>query len=247
MPSNQDHVVPLLEQYDGSPRPRSGSSVRSESPTFELEIEKQSSRRREFKALTICFALFTSLLQYLKAFGLFLLPSFIQSRLISQALSSPLHPTASLDGLRGTAAFIVFIFHFFLAYTGAPLYGYGSSSENRHWHQLPILKIMYAGDFMVVLFFIISGYVLTTKPLRLACAGSAQSANLLKTLSSSTFRRGMRLFVPTMVGTFVSMVLLQLGAFEPSRRMLAWMPSLVAGMPGPHPQAFPTFYEGLIY
>ncbi|KAG9734484.1 hypothetical protein KCU73_g10753, partial [Aureobasidium melanogenum] len=61
----------------------------------------------------------------------FLLPTFIQSRYLPRRIGQkrPLHPTAWLDGMRGVAAFCVFMDH--LAYSNHDTYtAYGYESSN---------------------------------------------------------------------------------------------------------------------
>ena len=116
-----------------------------------------------------------------------------------------LHPTSYLDGLRGVAAFIVFIDHFVVPWFENLKYGYGSSPENHHFLQLPIIRLLYSGRASVGVFFVISGYVLSSKPLSLIQA--RKSSALGAVLASSTFRRGMRLYLPIVFGTFFSMIL----------------------------------------
>jgi peptidoglycan/LPS O-acetylase OafA/YrhL len=57
---------------------------------------------------------------------------------------------------------------------------------------------------MVSVFFVISGYVLSYKAIRLMRA--AQYPELLGSLASSVFRRGMRLFLLITASTFISML-----------------------------------------
>lgn len=127
-----------------------------------------------------------------------------------------LHPTAYLDGMRGLAAFAVFLCHlsydsFDLTHTylaGEP----GSESPNQHLLQLPGLRLMYSGPPMVAIFFVISGYVLSYKPLKQM--RNQDYDGLLTTLTSSVFRRPLRLFLPCLVSTLIIICLVQLGAYE---------------------------------
>ena len=61
---------------------------------------------------------------------------------------------------------------------------------------------------MVAIFFVISGYVLTHRFSTLVYQGKVESA--LMSMSSATFRRFMRLYVPVLVFTAMQQVLLQL-------------------------------------
>ena len=65
---------------------------------------------------------------------------------------------------------------------------------------------------MVSMFFVISGYVLSSKPLKLLRRGSWDQ--VFHAISSSVFRRGLRLFTPTIASTFVTMLLVKAGLFN---------------------------------
>lgn len=147
--------------------------------------------------------------------GLFLLPSFISSRL-SHERPGPhrLGPTAYLDGMRGLAAFIVFFCHYF--YTSFIIAdGWGSNDANYDILKLPFLRLVYAGPPMVAIFFIVSGYALSLKPIKLA--RSQKWSDFTTTMSSFVFRRALRLFLPTFVSTFMIVILLRIGAYEVNR------------------------------
>ncbi|KAM0334431.1 hypothetical protein ACHAQA_001457 [Verticillium albo-atrum] len=140
----------------------------------------------------------------------FLLPSFIQSRIRPGAFKPRrMHPTSWLDGLRGVASLIVFFFHFTDDTHKGLLMSYGvhrnGDTADSSPLQLPFLRVIYAGKPMVHIFFVISGFVLAYKPLRQIRA--RQFDALQKTLASSVFRRGFRLFLPTLVSTFAIMFL----------------------------------------
>ena len=129
------------------------------------------------------------------------------------SLSPParLHPTSWLDGLRGVAALIVFFHHYSQIWLPGLRPGWGSSSSANHILQLPVVRILFSGGAMVSIFFVVSGYVLSTKPLRLIHEG--KNEELLANLASSTFRRGPRLFVPCVASTFITALLAMMGAF----------------------------------
>ncbi|KAK0643135.1 acyltransferase [Cercophora newfieldiana] len=144
--------------------------------------------------------------------ALFLLPSFLHPS--ASYHPAKLHATAYLDGIRGVAALVVFICH--LSYTCfviAPGYGY----QDGHYHvlALPFVRLLYSGPPMVCLFFVVSGFALSLKPLRLIRARSA--GEFSTTLSSLIFRRGIRLFLPCVVSTLMIVMLLRVGAYEWNR------------------------------
>ncbi|KAK2054777.1 acyltransferase [Colletotrichum caudatum] len=151
----------------------------------------------------------------LTAILFFLLPSFVQRRLRPNDFKPRrLYPTSWLDGLRGVASFIVFFCHFTEKHV--PWYtarSYGNPDENDHAAssplQLPFLRVIYSGRPMVHIFFVISGFVLSLKSLKQARKHDYDG--LHRTLSSSVFRRGFRLFLPTTASTFIIMLMIRLG------------------------------------
>lgn len=92
----------------------------------------------------------------------FLTPSFLHTR----RAETKFLPTAWLDGMRGIAAFLVYIRHFAAATHPDIQYGWGTNGEHRNFIHLPFLRLLTAGPAMVALFFIISGYALSLGPLR---------------------------------------------------------------------------------
>ncbi|KAF7196387.1 O-acetyltransferase PaAT-1 [Pseudocercospora fuligena] len=122
-----------------------------------------------------------------------------------------LQDTAWLDGLRGIAAFVVYIEHFSLPYQNGMRVAYGSPNATSLW-QLPIVRLLYSGTPMVSIFFVVSGCALSLKALKLANSGQPEAASA--SLSSSIFRRGVRLFAPTTIATFLVLLLTQLGLYE---------------------------------
>ncbi|OBT70608.1 hypothetical protein VF21_10429, partial [Pseudogymnoascus sp. 05NY08] len=167
---------------------------------------------------------------FVVAFLTTLIPTFLRRSPDGAASRKP-HPTAYLDGLRGVAAFVVFIHHFIIDWYPMLCRGYASSepAHSRYFLQLPLIRVVYSGRGMVSVFFVISGYVLSYKAIRLMRA--RQYSILLDSLASSTFRRGMRLFIPITVSTFISMLFCRWGWYSkdpmgrnsiPSRRGDFW-------------------------
>ncbi|KAK5992707.1 O-acetyltransferase PaAT-1 [Cladobotryum mycophilum] len=114
-----------------------------------------------------------------------------------------LRPTAYLDGLRGFAALLVYWHHHQLwAHGTAGLNGYfenGFGYEGKFsWVAFPVIRHFFTGGhFSVATFFIISGYVLSLKPMSLIHAGD--HGKLGDTVSSAMFRRWPRLYIPLIV------------------------------------------------
>lgn len=144
---------------------------------------------------------------WLSSFLFALLPSFIQRWLRPDEFEPRrLTPTSWLDGLRGVAALFVYINH----YTGmnySKLQRAYGDHELVPWSspvQLPFIRVIFCGLPMVHIFFVISGFVLSYKPMKLL--REQRYDEVYTTLSSSVFRRGFRLFLPTMGSTIFVMV-----------------------------------------
>jgi peptidoglycan/LPS O-acetylase OafA/YrhL len=149
-----------------------------------------------------------------KGYTIWKAPSYIPKhkralgRLINAAYRLPeafsvaenLRPTAYLDGLRGFAAFLVYWHHHELWIHGWTKTNYifenGFGYDGKyHFITLPFVRnFITGGHFAVATFFIISGYVLSLKPMTLIQAGDF--AKLGDNLSSALFRRWLRLYIP---------------------------------------------------
>jgi len=115
-----------------------------------------------------------------------------------------LRPTAYLDGLRGFAALLVFIQHHeeWAHCFSIPIFegGFGYRG-NYYFATFPWVRMLFTGGHAAVAtFYIISGYVLTWKPLSLIHAG--EHLKLFDSLASAFFRRWFRLYIPLIVTTF---------------------------------------------
>jgi peptidoglycan/LPS O-acetylase OafA/YrhL len=121
--------------------------------------------------------------------------------------------TDYLDGTRGIASLIVMFAHFVQTTHPNLYFGYGQGpSGEKLLLQLPILRLIYAGNAMVAIFFVLSGYALSIKPL--GRARDRQWEKLHRELSSSIFRRAGRLMLPAIASSFFAMVVGQLGGVE---------------------------------
>ncbi|KAF8855111.1 hypothetical protein BDZ45DRAFT_510382 [Acephala macrosclerotiorum] len=132
----------------------------------------------------------------------FLVPSFLTQFVDRnhQKVERRTTETSYLNGIRGLAASLVYIQH--LGYETWIHWGWGSRPSEYHFIQRPLIRVIYSGRFMVAIFFILSGYVLSYKPLQLA--RKHDSGALFDNLSSAVFRRTPRLFlpvIPVMFGT----------------------------------------------
>ena len=121
-----------------------------------------------------------------------------------------LRRTAYLDGLRGFAAFLVYWQHHELWVHEYDLtnsiFDNGFGYEGKYaFCAFPGVRLFFTGGhFAVATFFIISGYVLSAKPLALIHA--ADPAGLVDNLSSALFRRWLRLYIPLICTTFLYML-----------------------------------------
>lgn len=164
--------------------------------------------------------------------AVFLTPSFLQGRHAREQIRpAKLSPTAYLDGMRGLAALVVYFCHYFYqAFTIAE--GWGCGETNYHFLKLPFLRLWYQGPPAVCVFFVISGYALSYRPLKLV--RNRAFADFSNTMSSLTFRRGVRLYLPTAISTLMIICLLRIGAYEWTREFAGdkkYMKNIVE----PHP------------
>lgn len=90
---------------------------------------------------------------------------------------------------------------------------YGAFPSDHYILQLPILRVLFEGHSAVATFFVISGYAVSYRALSKIHTGD--TAGVLETLSSSTFRRCMRLYLPCAVNTFMCMLLRYWDLFTP--------------------------------
>jgi peptidoglycan/LPS O-acetylase OafA/YrhL len=108
--------------------------------------------------------------------------------------------------------------HYIVAYYPHDvLNGWNPNVEQRWLIQLPIIRWLITGYAHVSVFFVISGYALSYKPLKLLRQG--RHAEMAETLASSTMRRQSRLFLPGMAVSLVSMLMSYNGFYGPINYM----------------------------
>ncbi|EGC48040.1 acyltransferase [Histoplasma capsulatum var. duboisii H88] len=140
-----------------------------------------------------------------------LLPAIIQCRIDpgSRKPSRAVGKTSYLDGIRGLAALGVVVLHMVLGFFPNSSYAYNGSEGRDSIFQLPFFRLLYTGQ--PTIFFFISGYVLslgTIKKCRRQSWGSLQLD-----LSSKIFRRLFRLYIPSIIATFIPMFLVSFNLF----------------------------------
>jgi peptidoglycan/LPS O-acetylase OafA/YrhL len=107
-----------------------------------------------------------------------------------------------LNGLRGILALVVLISHYSHPYQPHKDLGYGFDDRNlkaTSIMQLPILRVNHSGEAMVPVFLVISGYVLSYKPLKLVSENLY--GDMLSSTASAIFRRPFRLFIPSLISS----------------------------------------------
>lgn len=142
-----------------------------------------------------------------------------ESRMLQTLLRYPapdslkIKPTSWLDGVRGIAAFEVYMFHTISCWhTIFP--AWHAEPDQTNILQLPALRTFFdSGGASVCVFFVLSGYVLTYKSLRWIRAGSKQL--VYPSVASSMFRRGFRLYMPPILLTFFEMISTRFGYIPP--------------------------------
>ncbi|KXS93472.1 hypothetical protein AC579_7086 [Pseudocercospora musae] len=132
--------------------------------------------------------------------------------------------TSWMDGLRGTCAVIVVNFHFFFTFSPLPTLGYRTPTHlaaSDHIAALPPFCLFWDGASCVNVFFAIAGYVCSFKALQLMQSGTSYQGQLLQSLSSSVFRRGFRLYLPTLAMTLITALLAHMNGFSLTNIMFA--------------------------
>ena len=121
--------------------------------------------------------------------------------------ATSVRPTAYLDGLRGFAALIVYFHHHELwvherLKQNAIFENAWGYEGNYYLASFPGIRIFFTGGhYAVSTFFVLSGYVLSIKPLQLIDADDMVA--LGDHLASAFFRRWLRLFLPLMIVMFL--------------------------------------------
>ncbi|KAI5360280.1 putative acyltransferase 3 domain-containing protein [Septoria linicola] len=155
--------------------------------------------------------LLTRLRHYLAVIGNFIVPEFL---LEPSPNKKPLHETAWLDGLRGVAALLVVLQHehSMINMGHAHCYHYPEQTSPAAW---PFVRLLFSGgSFAVILFFLISGYVVPRRLLRLMHEG--RQAEFIEALTSAVVRRHGRLLMPAMLSALLTICFYWFTGWEPN-------------------------------
>lgn len=142
-----------------------------------------------------------------------LLPSFItnQSKASQKAKSTRTSNISTLDGLRGISCLIVVHVHWSMIINDCYRGVTGPENTQLFFH-LPFIHLVWHGASQVYIFFVLSGYVLSLKCLKQIHA--QQWDGFLKTVASSAFRRGIRIYLPPIASIVICTILVQTGLFN---------------------------------
>ena len=119
------------------------------------------------------------------------------------------------QGLRGIAALYVVFSHMTIAFARYIIVPAISDGGPSFWMQRPILRLVAQGPAWVACFIVLSGFVNSLRPIKLAKSGQVETA--LLNLATSSFRRSFRLFLPALTAAVLSWFICQLGAYETAR------------------------------
>jgi peptidoglycan/LPS O-acetylase OafA/YrhL len=129
---------------------------------------------------------------------------------------------AYLDGLRGFAALMVYWGHHQMwanetfGHIFENAFGY---DKQYYFAALPGIRTFFSGGhFSVTVFFVLSGYVLSSKPLSLI--HNYEYEKLGDNLASALFRRWLRLFIPVICTTFIYLTLWHAFGIQSSKTVL---------------------------
>ncbi|RYO98435.1 hypothetical protein DL766_009732 [Monosporascus sp. MC13-8B] len=159
----------------------------------------------------------------------FLRPSFLRKQpssadaSFSEKSSPAKSRTEYLDGIRGAASLVVFSLHWSHVHYPSVNSGWGYKDKTSLL-LLPFVRLIYSGAAMVAVFFVVSGFVLSHRFIQRM--HRHEYPELLAGLSSITFRRAFRLFLPAFASSLMTYVCADLGIIS--------VPNKVDGKPFEH-------------
>ncbi|KAF9878153.1 acyltransferase [Colletotrichum karsti] len=166
-----------------------------------------------------------------KALHLFcyFLPSFF-TRLIGlnseDSEIAAANSTSYLNGLRGIASLVVAFQHNLVDFRMV-FHGWGETATDHYIMQLPFIRLMTNGLFMVCVFFVISGFALTYGPLKKIYAKQNDAA--ISSFPSSIFRRPIRLFLPVVPVLMMTIFSINIQTFRRGGRIHPPIPNGLVG------------------
>jgi hypothetical protein len=83
--------------------------------------------------------------------------------------------------------------------------------------QYPFVRLLAVGRPSVAIFFMLTGFVNSLKPIKLSTSGQMESA--LTNLAKSCFRRSGRMMLPVIIMTVISWFFCQLGVYRMAKRV----------------------------
>ena len=172
---------------------------------------------------------------HLKRVGLALLPTPVLVICGQCQDTSRAHDATSyLDGLRGLASFVVFSEHAAMHWHPHMFDEYRSKPA---FMQLPIVRLLYSGNAMVAIFFVISGFALSLKPLQHIRDQDWERLHI--SISSAILRRGFRIVLPPAVVSVMVMVGVRLHLFD---QQYSGAGDMALG----HPHYLPSFFAQIV-
>lgn len=114
--------------------------------------------------------------------------------------------------MRGVSAFCVAIYHSSLLWFAVEMH-FKLEPGSFEILKMPIIRLLVTGPPHVAMFFIVSGYAISYKPLKLMHQG--RFADVGSALASAFFRRHPRLFMPAAVVTVFSALMTQMNWYDP--------------------------------
>ncbi|EGG01288.1 uncharacterized protein MELLADRAFT_111106 [Melampsora larici-populina 98AG31] len=128
------------------------------------------------------------------------------------------------NGLRGLAAFCIMIHHSIVAFNSEATLNTKDPDGTVHFWQWPILRAVISPTFLVNVFFVLSGYVLSYRTLYRVGQGHLEAGPVQSSLASASLRRIFRLLPPPVTSIAISHIILLSGGFDLTRakKVCSW-------------------------
>ncbi|KAL4805107.1 acyltransferase 3 [Aspergillus unguis] len=119
-----------------------------------------------------------------------------------------------IDGLKGLAAFLVCLNHYFRGEITTPERSFWDDPPelNRHWFQLPPFRLLWACVANVSLFMVLSGYSICLSLFHLRDSG--RTVDFLLRIRSAVWRRVVRLYLPVVIIGVISQTAFFVGLYD---------------------------------